>query len=73
MNCRFNVKLLIGLKKNTVFNKEIPVVVLGALDTGLGIIRSLGQEGIDVFCYDFKTEIARYSRYCKFIHALIHK
>jgi D-aspartate ligase len=54
------------LKKGKTFNSSYPAVVLGALETGLGVIRSLGQEGIRVYCFDFKTEIARYSRFGKF-------
>lgn len=54
------------MKNSKTLNRSYPAVVLGALETGLGVIRSLGQEGIKVFCFDFKTEIARYSRYGKF-------
>lgn len=40
-------------------------VVFGLFETGLGVIRSLGREGIKVIGIDFKKDIAWYSRYVK--------
>ena len=40
-------------------------VVFGLFETGLGVIRSLGQKGIKVIGVDFKKDIAWYSRYVK--------
>lgn len=46
-------------------NKEgIPAVVFGLFETGLGVIRSLGQVGIPVIGLDSKKDIGWYSRYC---------
>lgn len=42
-----------------------PLVVLGAFETGLGVIRSLGELGYRVYCLDYKKDIASYSRYVK--------
>lgn len=38
-------------------------LILGMFETGLGVARSLGFEGIKVFGMDFKKDIAFYSRY----------
>ena len=38
-------------------------IVFGLFETGLGVIRSLGQKGIKVIGIDFKKDIASYSRY----------
>lgn len=42
-----------------------PAVVLGMFETGLGVARSLGQSGIIVYGFDYKKDIAFYSRYVK--------
>jgi predicted ATP-grasp superfamily ATP-dependent carboligase len=44
---------------------DSPAVVFGLFETGLGVIRSLGREGIPVMGIDFKKDIARYSHYVK--------
>lgn len=46
--------------------KKNPALVLGMFETGLGVARSLGRKGINVFGFDFKKDIAFYSRY---VHA----
>jgi D-aspartate ligase len=38
-------------------------IVFGLFETGLGVIRSLGQHGIKVIGIDFKKDIGWYSRY----------
>lgn len=40
-----------------------PAIVFGMFETGLGVARSLGQQGIPVIGIDFKSDIACYSRY----------
>jgi D-aspartate ligase len=45
---------------------EYDAVVLGLYETGLGVIRSLGQNGLRVIGIDFKSNIGRISRYAKF-------
>lgn len=40
-------------------------VVLGMFETGLGVVRSLGRKNIKVYGFDFKKDIAFYSRYVK--------
>lgn len=51
---------------NTKFTKNHDSVVLGLFDTGLGIIRSLGREGIPVVGFDFAPEMSGFkSRYCR--------
>ena len=40
-------------------------VIFGLFETGLGIARSLGQQGVKVIGVDFKKDIAWYSRYVK--------
>jgi D-aspartate ligase len=45
--------------------KQIEAVVFGLFETGLGVIRSLGQRGIKVIGIDFKKDIGWYSRYVK--------
>ncbi len=42
---------------------KIKAVVFGLFETGLGVIRSLGQKGIKVIGVDFKKDIGCYSRY----------
>ena len=43
-----------------------PAVVIGGGITGLGVMRNLGRNGIDVYCaVDKKSDIAIYSKYCK--------
>ncbi len=50
----------------THHNGKKPVAVVFSLfETGLGIARSLGQQGIKVIGVDFKKDIAWYSRYVK--------
>jgi len=46
-------------------DKEPIAIVFGLFETGLGIARSLGQQGIKVIGVDFKKDIAWYSRYVK--------
>jgi D-aspartate ligase len=43
--------------------QKMSAVVFGLFETGLGIIRSLGQKGIKVTGIDFKKDIGWYSRY----------
>jgi len=43
-------------------SKEI-AIVFGLFETGLGVIRSLGRNGIKVFGIDFNKDIAYYSKY----------
>ena len=38
-------------------------IVFGLFETGLGVIRSLGQAGVSVIGIDYKKDIAWYSRY----------
>jgi len=40
-----------------------PAFVLGLFETGLGVIRSLGRSGIKVYGFDYKNDIAFYSKY----------
>jgi D-aspartate ligase len=44
--------------------KEVGAVVVGGDYQGLGIVRSLGQQGIPVCVVDDEHSISRYSRYC---------
>jgi predicted ATP-grasp superfamily ATP-dependent carboligase len=44
---------------------KVPAVVFGLFETGLGIIRSLGMNGITVYGIDHKKDIAWYSRYVR--------
>ena len=54
------------LKRLTHHTGKGPVAVVFSLfETGLGIARSLGQQGIKVIGVDFKKDIAWYSRYVK--------
>ena len=46
-------------------NKENSALVLGMYETGLGVVRSLGQTGIAVYGLDYHKDIAFYSKYCK--------
>jgi D-aspartate ligase len=48
------------------FNKNNPAFVFGMFETGLGIGRSLGRNGICVNGFDYKKDIGSYSRYIKF-------
>ncbi|WP_295401965.1 hypothetical protein [uncultured Thiocystis sp.] len=43
-------------------------VVFGLFETGLGVIRSLGQQGVKVYGIDYKKDIGWYSRYSKPLH-----
>lgn len=45
--------------------KNYPAVVLGMFETGLGVGRSLGRNGIPVFGLDFKKDTGFYSKYIK--------
>lgn len=45
--------------------KDNPVIIFGAFETALGIARSLGVQGINSDCLDFKKDICFYSKYCK--------
>ncbi len=44
-------------------NRKHTAIVLGMFETGLGVGRSLGRYGINVFGLDFKKDIAFYSKY----------
>ena len=44
---------------------EIPAIVIGGGVNGLGVIRNLGRNGVDVYCLIDKKDEAVYSRYCK--------
>lgn len=44
---------------------KVPAIVFGMFETGLGVIRSLGENGIPVLSIDYKKDIAFYSRYAK--------
>jgi D-aspartate ligase len=56
-------------------NRTVGAVVIGGDYQGLGIVRSLGREGVPVCVVDDELSIARYSRYCeKFVKlANLHK
>ena len=55
-----------------MLKKRMPVIVLGGGINGLGVIRNLGSNGIDVFCAAGKKDMVAYSKYCKnFILVLI--
>lgn len=45
--------------------KSHPAVVLGMFETGLGVGRSLGRNGIPVFGLDFKKDVGFYSKYIR--------
>lgn len=45
--------------------KRTGAVVFGLFETGLGVIRSLGQVGVSITGIDFKKDIGWYSRYVK--------
>ena len=45
--------------------RQMEAIVFGLFETGLGVIRSLGQKGIKVTGIDFKKDIGWYSRYVK--------
>ena len=53
-------KVWMNLKKRTY-----DAVVFGLFETGLGVIRSLGKNGLRIIGIDFKTRIGTYSRYAK--------
>jgi len=42
-----------------------PVIVFGGGINGLGLIRNLGRNGVDVYCVVDKIDEAIYSKYCK--------
>jgi len=44
---------------------ENPAIVIGGTENGLGVIRNLGRNGIDVYCLVDKKHHAVYSKYCK--------
>lgn len=44
---------------------ENPAIILGMFETGLGVSRELGREGIKIIGLDFKKDIGFYSRYIK--------
>jgi len=48
-----------------MIDKQNSALVLGMFETGLGVIRSLARNGIKVYGFDFKKDIAFYSRYVK--------
>jgi predicted ATP-grasp superfamily ATP-dependent carboligase len=45
------------------FNNQNAALILGMFETGLGVGRSLGKEGIKVYGLDFKKDIGFYSTY----------
>jgi len=45
--------------------KKYDAVVFGLFETGLGVIRSLGQNGLRVIGVDFKSNIGKVSKYVK--------
>lgn len=47
------------------FDNKSHALILGMFETGLGVARSLGQSGISVFGFDYKKDIAFYSKYIK--------
>jgi D-aspartate ligase len=51
------------LKHQKVMDRK--AVVFGLFETGLGVARSLGKEGVRVIGVDFKKDIAWYSKYVK--------
>lgn len=46
-------------------NNQHSALVLGMFETGLGVVRSLGQAGITVYGFDHKKDIGFYSKYVK--------
>jgi len=42
-----------------------PAIVFGGGINGLGLVRNLGRNGVDVYCVVDKIDTAIYSRYCK--------
>jgi predicted ATP-grasp superfamily ATP-dependent carboligase len=46
-----------------IISKKHPALILGMFETGLGVGRSLGREGIKVYGIDFKKDIGFYSAY----------
>jgi len=46
--------------------KNNPAFIFGMFETGLGIGRSLGRNGIKTFGFDYKKDIGAYSKYIKF-------
>jgi len=57
-------------KPNTVkvVDRTVGAVVIGGDYQGLGIVRSLGRQGVPVCVVDDELSISRYSRYCtKFV------
>jgi len=44
---------------------QVEAVVFGLYETGLGVIRSLGRNGVKVIGIDYKKDYAWYSRYVK--------
>src|ERR1700690_3860787 len=50
------------------FDQTVGAIVIGGDYQGLGIVRSLGRQGIPVCVVDDELSISRYSRYCtKFV------
>jgi D-aspartate ligase len=53
------------LKRNAIFSQSKPVpVILGGGPNGLGLVRSLGQSGIQSFLLDTSKSYSFYSKYC---------
>ena len=48
-----------------MYKQDIPAIVFGLFETGLGVIRSLGQKDIRVIAIDFKKDIAFFSKYAE--------
>jgi len=48
------------------YSKDHMAFIFGMFETGLGVARSLGRKGIEVYGYDFKKDIGSYSKYVTF-------
>ena len=46
-------------------NWHNPAVVIGGTENGLGVIRNLGRNGVDVYCVLDDKDVAFYSKYCR--------
>jgi len=44
---------------------NVPAIVLGGGINGLGIVRNLGKEGIDVYCVVDRIDPVAFSKYCR--------
>lgn len=48
------------------FNKSNTAFIFGMFETGLGVGRSLGRNGIKIYGFDYKKDIGAYSKYIEF-------